>query len=128
MIPGRVLDVSALVDIAVGKTSYSRSVTTLCLLRGGGIVIPSTALAEVFSIAPLDTQVELDQLATTEGVRVDDFTAGKVSVIGEILDGSRDVTAAHVIWCARSTGWPILTDRGDEIARYDPHVEIDPVP
>jgi hypothetical protein len=128
MLPGRVLDVSALVDIAVAKTEYSRSIAAMCLFRGGGICIPATGLAAVLSISPMSTQVELFELVTTPGVKIDDFTHGKVEDIAEILDGSRDITAGHVIWCARSTKWPILTDRGGELTQYDQHIVIDPLP
>ncbi|GAA3122302.1 hypothetical protein GCM10010466_11510 [Planomonospora alba] len=128
MLPGRVLDVSALIDIAVAKTKYARAVTATCLSSGGGICVPATALAAVYSIAPLSTQVELFELISTPGVTVDDFTAGKVGDIAEILDGSRDVTAGHVIWCARHTRWPVLTDRGEQLAAYDPHITIDALP
>lgn len=128
MFPGRVLDVSALIDIAVAKTEYSRSVTAMCLYRGGGICVPATCLAAVLSISPISTQVELFELVTTPGVTIDDFTYGKVGDIAEILDGSRDITAGHVIWCARATRWPILTDRGAELVQYDQHVQIDLLP
>ncbi|MER5644771.1 hypothetical protein [Streptosporangium sp. NPDC002524] len=128
MLPGRVLDVSALVDIAVAKTEYSRSVTAMCLFRGGGICVPATSLAAVLSISPLSTQEELFELVTTPGVMIDDFTHGKVGDIAEILDGSRDITAGHVVWCARVTRWPILTDRGAELVQYDQNIGIDPLP
>ncbi|MEU9835779.1 hypothetical protein AB0D67_29940 [Streptosporangium sp. NPDC048047] len=128
MLPGRVLDVSALIEIAVAKTEYSRSIAAMCLFRGGGICIPATSLAAVLSISPISTQVELFELVTTPGVVVDDFTYGKVGDIAEILDGSRDITAGHAVWCARNTKWPILTDRGEELSQYDQHIMIDPLP
>ncbi|MFF5208536.1 hypothetical protein [Streptosporangium sp. NPDC000396] len=128
MLPGRVLDVSALIDIAVAKTEYSRSIAAMCLFRGGGICIPATSLAAVLSISPISTQVELFELVTTPNVKIDDFTYGKVGDIAEILDGSRDITAGHVVWCARNTKWPILTDRGRELIQYDQHITIDPLP
>ncbi|WP_433248566.1 hypothetical protein ACQPYK_00760 [Streptosporangium sp. CA-135522] len=76
----------------------------------------------------MSTQVELFELVTTPGVKIDDFTQGKVGEIAEILDGSRDITAGHVVWCARNTKWPILTDRGRELVQYDQHIAIDPLP
>ncbi|GII52367.1 hypothetical protein Pth03_07560 [Planotetraspora thailandica] len=128
MMPGRVLDVAALVDIAVAKTNYSRSIVTTCLLAGGRICIPATVYSTVVSIVPLRTKLDLFELVTTPGVEIDDLTAGKAMDIAEILDGSRDVTAGHVVWCSLKTRWPILTDRGDELRNYDPQIEIDPVP
>jgi hypothetical protein len=128
MLPGRVLDIGALVDIAVAKTRHSRTITTACLLLGGEICVPATALSAVYSIAPLNTQVELFELLSTRGVSVDDFTAGKVGDIAEILDGSSDVVAGHVIWCAREKRWPILTDRGDKLKTFDPYLLIDDLP
>jgi hypothetical protein len=128
MTPGRVLDVSALVDIAVAKTRYSRHIVAMCLYRGGGLCVPSSALAAVYSIAPLDTQAELFDLLTGPGVTIDDLTAGKAPDIGELLDGANDVVAGHVVWCARHTHWPILTDRGSQLTLLDPRVMIDPIP
>ncbi|TDE35358.1 hypothetical protein E1295_36105 [Nonomuraea mesophila] len=128
MVPGRVLDVSALVDITVAKTQYSRSVVAACLYAGGELCIPATALAAVLSISPLATQIELFELISNPAVKVDDFTSGKVGDIAEILEGSRDVTAGHVIWCSRMRKWPVLTDRADELRAFDPHVLIDTLP
>lgn len=128
MIPGRVLDVSALVDIAVAKTRYSRHIVAMCLYRGGGLCVPSSALAVAYSIVPLDTQAELLDLLMGPGVTIDDLTAGKATDIGEILDGANDVVAGHVVWCARNTHWPILTDRGHQLTLLDPRVMIDPIP
>ncbi|MEV4163659.1 hypothetical protein [Nonomuraea dietziae] len=125
LLPGRVLDVGALVDVAVAKTQYSRSIVAHCIYRGGGICVPSTALAAVLSISPFATQLELFELISDEAVKVDDFTNGKVGDIADILDGSRDVIAGHVVWCSRFTNWPVLTDRAAELKTFDPYVQTD---
>ncbi|MGN9837596.1 hypothetical protein ACTMTI_05690 [Nonomuraea sp. H19] len=128
MLPGRVLDVGALVEIAVAKTNHSRSIAALCLYRGGGLCIPATALALVYSIVPLSTKIELFDLISSPAVHVDDLTEGKVPDIAEILDGSSDITAGHVVLCGRATQWPILTDRADILRNLDPGVLIDALP
>ncbi|GAA3250117.1 hypothetical protein [Nonomuraea helvata] len=128
MLPGRVLDVGALVDIAVAKTNHSRSIAALCLYRGGGLCIPATALTLVYSIVPLATKAELFDLISSPAVQVDELTAGKVPDIAEILDGSPDITAGHVILCARATRWPVLTDRPDILRILDPAIPVDLLP
>lgn len=74
------------------------------------------------------TQVEIFELISNPNVQVDDFGFGKIEAIADILDGSRDVTAGHVVWCSRATKWPILTDRADNLRAFDQNVGIDPLP
>ncbi|MEU6713886.1 hypothetical protein ACFOY2_44820 [Nonomuraea purpurea] len=128
MIPGRVLDVGALVDIAVAKTNYARSIVALSLYRGGGLCIPATSLAVVYSIIPLATKAELLELTSSPAVEVDGLTEGKVPHLAEILDGSADITAAHAVLCARATRWPVLTDRAVFLRNLDPAIPIDELP
>ena len=130
---GRVLDVTAIHDIAVGRTVYAAAFLAAANEVGIALAIPAAALQEAWAIAEVDDHPFLDLLT---GLRLTvleplDLAASEHSgVLGRDSHaaGHWDAGAVHTVLVNQRRGWPVLTADPVPIRRIDPQVEVDLLP
>jgi predicted nucleic acid-binding protein len=118
-VSGVTLDAGALIAldrgdrrvIALLARAWEASATT---------TVPATALAQ--AIRRPRTQVRLARLIrqpTTNVVALDGVDATAVGVL-LAKSGTKDITDAHVVVCAKRSDQPIVTSDPDDLGRLDP--------
>ncbi|MER6816469.1 hypothetical protein ABT299_45010 [Spirillospora sp. NPDC000708] len=129
---GRVLDVAALVDVATGRTHYTRALVATALDQVIPLAVPSTALTLAWSQVPAQGRLTLAALveqSITLSFPLDDRAAAPV---GELLErspfGPPDLVAAHVAVIAGNRGWPVVTDRGPQLRALVPSLGFESLP
>jgi len=133
VIGGRVLDVSALTDAAIGKTVYTRALVRTAVEHGIVLAVPTAALMAAWSaIAPGDRPF-LEILLDLPVAVIEPLDESSARDAGLLLATARDpsaasVVAGHVAWSARRRGWPVVTAEPGPLRSIDPTVEIDPLP
>jgi hypothetical protein len=132
-VKGRVLDVAALVDVATGKTRYTRSLVTTAISQVMPLAVPATALAAAWSQVDARGRLTLATLCEQSVVLTFPLDVAAAGVVGELLDGSVqlgqvDVVAGQVAAIAADRGWPVVTDRGPQLRAMAAGVEIESLP
>jgi predicted nucleic acid-binding protein len=91
---------------------------------GARVTIPATALAQAIR-APA-RQARLSRLVRQPASRVVPLDASDATQVGVLLaaSGTRDITDAHVVICARRHGEPIVTTDADDLKRLDSSAEL----
>lgn len=130
---GRVLDVTAIHDIAVGRTVYAAAFLAAANEVGIALAIPAAALQEAWAIAEVDDHPFLDLLAGLPLAIVEplDLQASQRSgALGRDVHaaGQWDAGAAHTVQVTHRRGWPVLTADPTPIRRIDSQVQIDLLP
>ncbi|MEU9019221.1 hypothetical protein [Actinomadura sp. NPDC048394] len=128
---GRVLDTSALVDLASGRTLYAQAFARHSTVTGLVWAIPTTAVTEAWSRLPDKGRLGLAVLVQLGHSVIEPLGLDQSGPVGEVLEGAEagaDVCAAHVAEVATRRGWPVLTDRGVRLRSIIPGLEIEPLP
>ena len=133
MIGGRVLDLSAINDLTIGRTIYGAAFLAAANQLGVAIAIPAAALQEAWAMAgpedypflelllglPLTVVDPLDTAAAERsGVQARDVHAAN----------AWDAGAAHAVLVAHDRGWPILTADPAPLRAIDLALEIELLP
>jgi hypothetical protein len=129
-VTGRVLDTSALVRLALGRSLYMQAFARHSTAIGLIWAIPTTAVAEAWAQLPAKGRLALSVLLQLGQTTIEQLEVSQAGAVGEILEGAGphiDVCAAHVIEVAARRGWPVLTNRG-VVLRSVVAVEIEPLP
>lgn len=134
MITGRVLDTSALLDAATGRTIFFRALVVAAAELGMTLAIPATAWAEAWALAPDDALPSLSLIAEhphavlvaldADGAQQVGVRAGNAGAQG--LPWT--VRSAHVVDVALQRGWPVVTSEPDELLGIDPEVRLQTLP
>ena len=88
------------------------------------ILIPASVLAQVIRNPSRQARLwRLIQYSKTEIVPLD---GGKAQAIGALLakTGTADVVDAHVVVCARTAGYAVITSDPLDLKRLDPHLRL----
>ncbi len=128
---GRVLDTSALIELALGRTQYARAFVRWSTAQGVTWAVPSSALAEAWSLLSDKGRSNLAVLVQLGHAVVEPLALPHAGPVGEILEAAGaggDVCAAHVAEVAARRSWPILTNRGVLLRSMIPGLEIEPLP
>jgi hypothetical protein len=126
-IGGWVLDISALVAFVEGN-EYAASVRAMAERTGRTLLVPLPALAAAAQRRPeLDPAERLaGLLAEPMVVAVEGGAAGGPLFERLVSRASGDRLAAMVVLLATERGWPVLTDRGESLARLRPDLLVIP--
>jgi hypothetical protein len=126
-IGGWVLDISALVAFVEGN-EYAASVRAMAERTGRTLLVPLPALAAAAQRRPaLNPGARLATLlAEPMVVAVDGAVARGPHFDRLVSRASGDRLAAMVVLLATERGWPVLTDRGESLARLRPDLLVIP--
>jgi predicted nucleic acid-binding protein len=125
VIGGKVLDASALAALVRGRVSAAAWFSTARTLSLP-LYLPTLALAEVRAVRP-DAGAQLAEVVGHPSVvlgELDAVGAGEVDQLlmqADVFDGC----AGHVVYVARSRGWPVLTADPGRLRRVDAALELE---
>jgi len=91
---------------------------------GDRIIVPATALAEV--IRNPARQVRLWRMIQFDKTEVVALDASQAQAVGALLarTGMSDITDAHVVICAQTEGYAVLTSDPADLKRLDPMLRL----
>ena len=130
---GFVLDAGALEELA-GANIYAATFADRAAVRGIVLIVPATALSESWQRAVRvdpDRRDHLRELLDSPMVVVAPLDEDTATACGDLMigvDQPPDVSAAHVVLCARDREWPVLAGDPDRIRRIEPDLSIEKLP
>ncbi|GAA2165232.1 hypothetical protein [Actinomadura napierensis] len=129
MITGHVVDTTALLDLATGKTIYVRARLRASIATHATIVIPAAALARAWQTVPDHGRAVLERLPAMQVVHIDDLDHVIAQQTGQLTATASDlpVDAAQAAWSARWRRWPLLTATPDAYQAV-PGVRVEQIP
>ena len=100
------------------------SILNTALEDGGRIIVPSTALAQV--IRNPARQVRLWRMILFDKTEVVPLDGSHAQAVGALLalTGTSDITAAHVVICAKKEGFAVITSDPLDLKRLDPKLRL----
>jgi hypothetical protein len=129
---GWVLDISALVSFVEGN-AYAASVRALAERSGRTLLVPLPALAAAVRRSHHGSSPRPDAASRLAALLAEPMVIG---VDGAVASGpvfarlveraTGDRLAALVVMLATERGWPVLTDRGEALARLRPDLLVIP--
>jgi hypothetical protein len=129
---GWVLDISALVSFVEGN-AYAASVRALAERSGRTLLVPLPALAAALRRSQYGYAPRPDAAPRLAALLAEPMVIG---VDGAVATGPKfdrlveraagDRLAALVVMLATQRGWPVLTDRGEALARLRPDLLVIP--
>lgn len=121
------LDISALVAFVEGN-EYAASVRAMAERTGRTLLIPVPALAAAAQRRPdLDPAGRFAGLLAEPMVIAVDGGEARGPLFERLVSrASGDRLAAMVVLLATERGWPVLTDRGESLARLRPDLLVIP--
>jgi hypothetical protein len=131
VIGGRVLDSTALLDIADGSTVYGRALLDFAAQAGVVLAVPAAALTEAWAQASPAGQPFLELLMASPVVVGDDLSTDHAAVIGGLFPdrhASPDIVAGHTVHCAVTRSWPVVTADPNRLRAIRPDLPIEPLP
>ncbi|WP_131738162.1 hypothetical protein [Actinomadura roseirufa] len=129
MITGHVVDTTALLDLATGKTVYVRARLRSSIATHATIVIPAAALARAWQLVPDHGRAVLDRLPGMQVVHVDDLDHVIAQQTGQLTATVPDLSVdeAQAAWSARWRRWPLITATPDAYKAV-PGVRVEQIP
>lgn len=128
-VDGRVLDTTALLDVAVGATIYTRDLVDTATDAGLTLAVPSAALAAAWAVAAPLGRLFLDELADRSVVVVDPLDSAAARAVGSVIAGGRaPVERGHVVAAARARDWPVITSEPGPLFALAPDVVHEVLP
>lgn len=100
------------------------SILDTALEDGDRIVVPATALAEV--IRNPARQVRLWRLIQFDKTEVIPLDGSQAQAVGALLarTSTADITDAHVVICAQTAGYAVITSDPLDLKRLDPTLRL----
>ena len=100
------------------------SILDTALEDGDRIIVPATALAQV--IRNPARQVRLWRMIQFEKTEVIPLDGSQAQAVGALLarTSTSDITDAHVVICAQTAGYAILTSDPLDLKRLDPTLRL----
>ena len=130
---GRVLDVTAIHDITIGRSIYAAAFLAAANDVGIALAIPAAALQEAWAIAELEDHPFLDllldlPLAVVEPL--DTAASRRSGLLGRDTHaaGHWDAAAAHTALISQDRGWPVLTADPVPLRRIDAALQVELLP
>lgn len=132
MIGGRVLDTSALVGLATGRSQYGLALVWTAVERGIVLAVPTAALAQACLELPPRLAQSLHTLLAQPVTVVEILTAPVAFEIGDLPNDESEhtvsLTVAHVVWSAKHRGWPVVTAEPEAVRSLNPEVKVERLP
>jgi hypothetical protein len=129
---GRVLDCTAISDLAGQDSAYGAALLTVATDRGITLAVPAAALLEAWARSTGRLRPFLDllpQLGAVQIHAVDEATAAGAGALA--ADAAQPTVAAgtaQAVWLARARSWPVVTADPDTVLALDPHVPFETLP
>ncbi len=100
------------------------SILRTALEDGDRILVPATALAQV--IRNPARQVRLWRMIQFHGTEVVPLDRSHAQAVGALLAQTRtsDIVDAHVVICARTAGYAVITSDPLDLSRLDPKLRV----
>ena len=100
------------------------SILAAALEDGDRIVVPATALAQV--IRNPARQVRLWRMIQFDKTEVVPLDGSHAQAVGALLarTGTSDITDAHVVICAQTAGYAVITSDPLDLKRLDPNLRV----
>ena len=100
------------------------SILDTALEDGDGIIVPATALAQV--IRNPARQVRLWRMIQFDKTEVIPLDGSQAQAVGALLarTSTSDITDAHVVVCAQTAGYAIITSDPLDLRRLDPALRL----
>ncbi len=133
MIGGFVLDATAVLDAATGRTLYTRALVRSAVQVGMVLTVPAAALAEVWATIDPGSRSFLRLFVDRVVVVVEPLRDADVEAVG-LLAGSAGGDAgvplgiAQAVRTARVRGWPVVTAVPAQVRSLDPGVQVNELP
>ena len=132
MTGGRILDSSAVLDLAVQDTVYGAALLTVATNRGMTLAVPAAALLEAWAGSTPAGRPFLEllpQLAAVQVHLVDEATAAGAGVLAATA-GQPTAAAgvAQAVWLAQASHWPVVTANPDAVLALDPRIPFESLP
>lgn len=91
---------------------------------GDRIIVPATALAQV--IRNPAKQVRLWRMIQFDKTEVVPLDGSQAQAVGALLaqTGTSDIADAHVVICAQTTGYAVITSDALDLKRLDPRLRV----
>jgi hypothetical protein len=132
VIEGTVLDVSAITDIAGGRTAYGAAFLDTAVAAGRAVVVPAAAWLEAWGSAPASSRPFLEMLSGLPVILFSELDAPAAQaaglMVGQAGDPQLSAGTAHAVQLARSIGWPVLTADRESVIALDPSVPFESLP
>lgn len=132
MIGGRVLDTSAILDAATGRSVYARALIRTAVEHGLVLSVPAGALTAAWAGSPVEGRPFLDLVLDLPVVVVDQLDAATAESAGLVLaDAGAEppaIDTGHVAVSARRRGWPVVTAHPERLHALAPDLEVEPLP
>ena len=131
---GFVLDGPALAVLGGETNIYATTWADHAAVRGIVLLIPAAALSEAWQQlrrAGDDHDGQMRELLASPMIVVEALDAAAAGLAGDVVRGrdiDPDVAAAHVVTCARSRNWPVLSADPDRLRRLDPDLTVEALP
>ena len=100
------------------------SILDTALDDGDRIIVPATALAQVIRNA--SRQVRLWRMTQFDKTEVVPLDGSHAQAVGALLaqTGTSDISDAHVVICARTAGYAVITSDPLDMKRLDPKLRL----
>lgn len=133
MIGGKVLDHTAVQDLAEAKSAYAAALSRVCIEYGITLAIPATALMDAAAAVAAANRPFLDlllDLPVTVVVPLGEETAITAGASAHFarLTGRYDAAAAHTVHVAGARAWPIVTADPASILAINPAAAVERLP
>lgn len=126
------LDTTAVLDIAVGRSIYGQALIDTALRDGSMLSVPAAALMEAWAgvDATVEGQAPLVLLRALPVVMVENLDSETAEAVGAMAaDRSRPASGvAHAVYVARRRGWTVVTGDPDTVLALDPKAAFESLP
>lgn len=112
MIGGQVLDTSALIDAATGRSIYARAMIRTAVEVGIVLAVPAAALMQAYASVPVGGRPFLDLLLDIPVAVFEPLDQATLQSAGALLadagagDAPHGLATAHTALVAHRRGWP----------------------
>jgi hypothetical protein len=122
-VSGIVFDAGGLIALERGDRRVLTIADTIFLDRSK-VIIPATVLAQV--IRNPARQARLGRLLQRKDTELVPLDGSHARFVGLLLaeTGTNDIVDAHVVVCARETGFAVVTSDASDLLRLDPSIPI----
>jgi hypothetical protein len=130
VIGGKVLDPTAVLDVATGRSIYGRALVDVALRTGIVLAVPAVALMEAWAGSTPEGRPLLSALRSLPVVVLEPLDGEAAEAVG-LLAASRGrpaTGAAQAVMVAQRRGWSVVTGDADAILALDPHVGFESLP
>jgi hypothetical protein len=130
---GRVLDASALVNAATGKSVYVRALIRVAVEHGVVLSIPAAAVMSAVASMPGEALAQLAVLlelpvTITENLDAADAAEAGIWLATTAKPETADTSAGQVSWSAHRRGWPIVTSEPERYTTLAAGLDVEALP